>query len=144
MESRLSTILKDKGNAVYSVSPETHIHKCAEKMSELGVGALLVLQDKKLVGILSERDIICKVVSPNLNIEDLIASDIMSTDLVTVPPTMTVTEAMRLVTEKRFRHLPVIENGQLVGIISIGDLTRCAMLAQKNEISTLTDYIHRS
>jgi CBS domain-containing protein len=144
MESRLSTILKDKGNAVYSVSPETHIHECAEKMSALSVGALLVIKDTKLIGILSERDIICKVVSLNLNIENLTASDVMSTELVTVDPSMTVTEAMRLVTEKRFRHLPVIENGQLIGLISIGDLTRCAMLAQKNEISTLTEYIHGS
>lgn len=142
MESRLSAILKDKGYTIHSISPESSIYDCVKKLNQLGVGALLVMEGEKLVGIVSERDIIRNLISSNLQIDKAKVSDIMTKKLVTVPPTMTVTEAMRLVTEKRFRHLPVVEDGKLIGIVSIGDLTRCAMLAQENEISSLTKYIH--
>lgn len=144
MESRLIAILRDKGNTVHSISPETPVYECAKKMSELGIGALLVMQGEKLEGIVSERDIIRKLVASSSDIKNVTVADIMSKDLFTVPPSMTVTEAMHIVTEKRFRHLPVVENGTLIGIVSIGDLTRWAMLAQEVEISTLTEYIHNA
>lgn len=142
MESRLNAILKDKGHRIESVLPERTVFECAEKMSELGIGALLVIKDGKLLGIVSERDIIRKLIQCNCEIGKFQVQDIMSTNVVTVSPETTVTEAMRIVTEKRFRHLPVIENEVLIGIVSIGDLTRWAMLAQENEISSLTKYIH--
>lgn len=142
MESRLSSILSDKGTTVHSVSPKTSVFECAQKMSELGVGALVVLNKENLAGIISERDIIRKLVSSSREIAKAIVSDIMTTEVITVPPSMTVTEAMHLVTERRFRHLPVVEDGKLIGIVSIGDLTRWAMLAQEYEISSLTEYIH--
>lgn len=142
MESRLSAILKDKGHKLHCIAPSVTLYECVKKLGELGIGALLVMENKKLLGIVSERDIIRKLISPHLSLDKTKVADIMTTELVTVPPTMTVTEAMRLVTEKRFRHLPVMENGSLIGIVSIGDLTRWAMLAQENEISSLTKYIH--
>lgn len=142
MESRLSTILQDKGHTVHSIPPETSVYECAKKMNELNVGALLVINGKELLGIISERDIIRKLIACNCEVGDSKVVDIMTRELVTVPPTMTITEAMQLVTRKRFRHLPVIENGNLIGIISIGDLTRWVMLAQEHEIDSLTKYIH--
>jgi CBS domain-containing protein len=141
MESRLSAILQDKGKTVYTISPDLTVYECAKKMNELGVGALLVMVDDKLAGIISERDIIRKLIGLKREVGVTKVSEIMSREIITVPPSMTVTEAMKLVTEKRFRHLPVMEEGKLIGIISIGDLTRCAMLAQQNEISNLTKYI---
>lgn len=141
MESRLNAILKDKGNTVYTLTPPTSVYECAKKMSELGVGALLVMENERIIGIVSERDIIRKLISCHCEVGSATVADIMTTELVTVPPTMTVTEAMQLVTNKRFRHLPVVENGKLMGIVSIGDLTRWAMLAKESEIRSLTNYI---
>lgn len=141
MESRLSSILQDKGNTVYTITPELSVFECAKKMNELKIGALLVMSDGKLVGIVSERDITRKLISCNCDISKYTVADIMSQELFTVPPSMSVTEAMRIVTEKRFRHLPVVENGKLVGMISIGDLTRWVMMAQEGLISNLTKYI---
>lgn len=142
MESRLNAILQDKGHTIHTVSPETTVYDAAKKMNELGVGALIVLDNKNLVGIISERDIIRKLIGCNCEVGKAIVVDIMTKDPLTVSPSMTVTEAMQLVTEKRFRHLPVLEEGKLIGVISIGDLTRWAMLAQRNEITSLTNYIH--
>lgn len=142
METRLSILLKDKGNNVYSIAKHAPVYDCAKMMAEFGVGALVIMENDELIGIVSERDIIRKLVSTSKDIGKAKVADIMSDNLVTVPPTMSVTDAMKLVTEKRFRHLPVVENGKLMGIISIGDLTRWAMLAQEKEIESLTNYIH--
>lgn len=142
MQSRISDILQDKGFLVYTISPNTTVFDCAKKMNQHGVGALLVMENDQLIGIVSERDIIRKLIIFHQDIGDAKVADIMSKDLTTVAPTMTVTAAMRLVTEKRFRHLPVVEDGKLIGLISIGDLTRWAMLAQEQEIDSLTKYIH--
>lgn len=142
MQSRLIDILKDKGYLVHTVSPNTTVYDCAKKMNEHGIGALLVIENNQLIGIVSERDIIRKLVIFQKNISDAKVADIMSREIVSVSPTTTVTVAMRLITEKRFRHLPVLEEGKLIGLISIGDLTRWAMLAQEQEIDSLTKYIH--
>ncbi len=142
MESRLTNILQDKGRTVHTISPELSVHECAKKMSDLGVGALLVMENDKLIGIVSERDIIRKLIACSCDVGKFKVKEIMTNEPLTVSSSMTVTEAMRLVTEKRFRHLPVVDNGKLIGIVSIGDLTRWAMLAQEHEISSLTQYIH--
>lgn len=142
MESRLSSILQDKGYTVHTIPPDLSVYDCAKKLCELHIGALLVIDKEKLVGIISERDIIHTLIANKGDISTLKVADLMTKELLTVPPTMTVREAMRLVTEKRFRHLPVIEDDKLIGIVSIGDLTRCAMLAQEEVISSLTTYIH--
>ena len=110
-------------------------------MKELSVGALLVIVDDQLKGIISERDILLKLVGCACDPAQVLVKEIMTTDIATVTPTTTVQEAMRIVTERRFRHLPVIENGKIVGVISIGDLTRWVMLVQDKEISDLTGYI---
>ncbi len=144
MRTPLSVLLKDKGNATHSVTPNVTAYECAMKMNQVGVGALLVMEGEKLVGIISERDIIRKVTGVNVDPSSIKVSQLMTKDLITVPPAMTVQEAMKLVTEKRIRHLPVVENGKLIGIISIGDLTRWVMLQQEYEIAALTGYIQGS
>lgn len=142
MRTPLSVLLKDKGGKTHSITEQHSAFDCALKMNETGVGALLVMENDILKGIISERDIVRKLFSTNNDPTKVLVSHLMTKDVVTVPPTMTVQEAMKLVTEKRFRHLPVVENGKLLGIISIGDLTRWVMLQQEQEIAALTGYIH--
>ena len=141
MRTPLSVLLKDKGSAIHHISAHATIHECIVKLNEFGVGALLVIEGEKLIGIISERDIIRKLIGNKSDPAKAQVADLMTHDPLTVPPTMTVQEAMKLVTEKRFRHLPVVENGKLLGVISIGDLTRWVMLQQEYEIAALTGYI---
>lgn len=141
METRLITILDDKGHHIHFISPDLSVYDCAKQMNDLKVGALLVIQEEKLVGIVSERDITRKLISCRCDISQYSVNDIMSKDVLTVPPTMSVTEAMRLITNNRIRHLPVIDNGIVIGLVSIGDLTRWVMLSQEGVISDLTKYI---
>ncbi|MBX3709113.1 MAG: CBS domain-containing protein [Gammaproteobacteria bacterium] len=141
METPLNVLLKDKGYAVESISPDVSVYDCAVKLSQLKCGALLVIKDGELAGIVSERDILRKIVARGEDPKKIHVDSIMTDKLVTVLPSTTVREAMRLITEKRVRHLPVLENGKLIGIISIGDLTRWAMLLQEQQISSLTNYI---
>lgn len=142
MHTPLSVLLKHKGTVMHSTSPQTLAYDCAEKMNALGIGALLVLENEKLVGIISERDFLKKILGKRLDPIKILVSEIMTKNPFTVPSTISVREAMQIITEKRFRHLPVVDDGKLVGMISIGDLTKWAMMQQQNEISALTDYIH--
>ncbi len=144
MRTPLSVLLKDKGNTTHSVTPQVSGFECAQKMNQVGVGALLVMEGDKLVGIISERDIIRKVTWVKVDPSSVKVEQLMTKDLITVAPATTVQEAMKLMTEKRIRHLPVVENGKLMGIISIGDLTRWVMLQQEYEIAALTGYIQGS
>lgn len=142
MHILLSQILKEKGQLVHSVTPEITALDCAKKLSDLRIGALVVLVQNKLSGIISERDLVDKILSKQKDPSKIKIQEIMSTDLLTVPSDMTVHDAMKLVTERRVRHLPVVDAGQLSGMISIGDLTKAVMMAQEREISDLTGYIH--
>lgn len=142
MDTPLSVLLKEKGDVIHRITPNDTILDCVKKLNELGIGSLLVMEQTHLEGIITERDIIRKVICQKLDAEKTHIAKIMTRDLVTVLPNMTVTEAMRIITERRFRHLPVVENNKVLGLISIGDLTRWVMLAQENEISSLTGYIH--
>ncbi len=141
METPLSVLLKDKGYVVQSILPDITAYECALKLNEYKVGALLVIENDKLIGIISERDILRKVVAKGEDPKKVLITSIMTKDLVTVLPSTTVQEAMQIVTNKRIRHLPVIDNGKLIGVISIGDLTRWVMLSQEQQISSLTNYI---
>ena len=141
MQTPLSMLLSDKGSSIYSVSSKETVQSCAQKMSQFNVGILLVIEGEDLVGVVSERDIVHKIVSPQLDPTTTPIIKIMTTKVVTASPRTTVQEAMHIITEQRFRHLPVLENGKLQGVISIGDLTRWVMLAQERDISSLTGYI---
>jgi CBS domain-containing protein len=142
MHTPLSVLLKDKGYVTHHISAQASVYECVLKLNQFGIGALLVMEGDKLLGIVSERDLIRKLLGNKSDQTKVRVEEIMSKDLLTVPPSMTVQEAMKIVTEKRIRHLPVVEDDKLVGLISIGDLTRWAMLQQEKEIEALTGYIH--
>lgn len=141
METPLGVLLKDKGHQIHSINPDASVFECATKLDQLKMGALLVLVDQQLVGIISERDILRKIVASGKDPMQIRVQEIMTQKVITVSPSTQVHEAMRFMTENRVRHLPVLENGKLIGVISIGDLTRWAMLMQEKQISSLTNYI---
>lgn len=144
METPLSTLLNDKGHTVQSISQEITVYECAIKLSQLKIGAFVVMDGDKLLGIVSERDILRRVVAKGDDPNSVLVEKIMTRELVTVVPSTTVRAAMHIVTEQRIRHLPVLDGGKLVGLISIGDLTRWALLLQEQQIASLTNYIQRS
>ncbi len=142
MQTPLSILLKEKGQQTHSISPQATIHECVVKLNELGIGALIVMDGEKLKGIISERDLIRKLLARKGDPSTVKVAEIMTSQLITVTPSNTVQEAIRIITGSRIRHLPVLEEDKLVGMISIGDLTKWIMLEQEKEIADLTGYIH--
>jgi CBS domain-containing protein len=138
----VSSVLRRKGQKVLSVAPGASVYEAIALMAENSIGALLVVADGMLVGILSERDYARKVVLQSRSSKDTLVTDIMSSPVVTVTPGHTVEECMRLMTDKRIRHLPVVENTTIVGIVSIGDLVRSVITVQGEMIQHLQEYIN--
>jgi len=134
-------ILKRKGSEVYSIPPHITVYEALETLAEKNVGALVVMDGTDLVGILSERDYVRKVIIKGHSSRDLKVSEIMSSPVVTVNPKATIDECMQRMTDKRCRHLPVVDEGRLVGVVSIGDLVNWIMTAQDQTIHQLEDYI---
>lgn len=141
METYLTELLKHKGDEVFGVSPETSVESAAKKMGQKKVGALLVIKGDDLVGIFTERDVLNKVVAKGLNAADVKVSAIMTKKVIAIDPRRTVREAMQIVTKKKLRHLPVVKEGSLVGMLSGGDLTRSIVAAEESHIDTLYEYI---
>lgn len=137
----VSNILAKKGNLIFSVTPDTTVFKALEVMSEKNVNALLVMEDDKLVGIFSEKDYARKVVLKGKTSKDLLINEIMTINLITVTPDSTIDECMKLMTNKFIRHLPVLKNNSVVGIISIGDVVKHIIDEQKFIIENLEHYI---
>jgi len=137
----ISAVLADKGSDVYTTGPSVTVRQAAREMNLHGVGALLVMSKDRPVGILTERDILRRVVDPGLTPDATRVSAVMTHDILAIAPTMAVTDAMDLMTRHRCRHLPVLEHGRVTGIVSIGDLLRWVGMHQEAEIQTLTDYI---
>ena len=134
-------LLNKKGKEVYHVSPDATVYEAISKMSEYDVGALLVLEDDKLCGLISERDYRNKVILKGRTSKDTPVGDIMSTKLITITPKDSVENCMHLMTDKRVRHLPVMDDDQVVGVISIGDIVKSIIDKQKEEIEDLKGYI---
>ncbi len=138
----VSTILKQKGNDVASVSPDIMVRDALRIMAEKNIGAIVVLDNSKLVGIFSERDYARKIVLKDKSSKTTPISEIMtSEDLITVKPSTSVDDCMVLMTDRRIRHLPVVENERLLGVISIGDLVKHIIEEQKITIENLQNYI---
>ena len=135
-------LLGAKGGQVYSVAPDSRVIDALKVMAERNVGALVVLEGKRLVGIFSERDYARKVALHGKSSADVPLKDVMTRDVITVPTSCTVEECMVLVTSKRIRHLPVVDSDELVGVISIGDLVKEVMAQQERTIKELESYIH--
>ncbi|MDE2271942.1 MAG: CBS domain-containing protein [Xanthomonadaceae bacterium] len=134
-------LLEAKGNAVYTITPEAPVLDAIRLMAERGVGALLVLRGEALAGIVTERDYARKVILKGHSSRETSVSDIMTPSPATVSPATSVEECMRLCTELRVRHLPVMDGNRLVGIVSIGDLVKAVIDDQANEIDQLQRYI---
>jgi len=141
MESTLGMILQDKGSTVHGVAPDETVLDAVRAMNRAGIGALLVLNGDEVVGIFTERDVLRRVVDAGLDAATTKVAKVMTRELVAVRPATTVTEAMTVVTEKRCRHLPVMEGDRLLGLISIGDLTRWYTRSQEVQIRDLVNYI---
>ena len=137
----ISVLLKYKEETIWSVTPDASVYEAIELMSEKGIGAVLVCSGRRLVGILSERDYARKVILQGRSSRDTAVKDIMTTSLVSVTPPQTVDECMRLMTQHRIRHLPVLESERLVGILSIGGLVKWIISAQQETIGHLHNYI---
>jgi CBS domain-containing protein len=135
-------LLDRKGRAIFSVGPDDPVLEAIRMMAEHHVGALLVMSANRLVGIVSERDYARKVILKGRSSADTPVSQIMSSPVVTVSLSNSVQECMQLMTSRRLRHLPVVEDGGVVGMISIGDLVKAVMEEQKQTIEQLESYIH--
>jgi CBS domain-containing protein len=130
-----------KGNQIFSVAPHDSVLRAIEIMATRHVGALLVMNEGTLLGIISERDYARKVILKNRSSHDTPVSDIMSSPAVSVTPDDTVHHCMQLMTEGRFRHLPVVKAGRVVGMLSIGDLVKAVIEEQSQHIEQLERYI---
>lgn len=139
---KVGVLLREKGTQVFSMPPHATVREAARFMTERHVGALLVMERDQTIGIVTERDFLTKVLLKGSDPGTVALSEVMEGDLVVVTPLTPVKEAMRIMTERRCRHLPVLEEGKLVGLVSIGDCTRWVSLDQEYTIQHLTDYIH--
>jgi CBS domain-containing protein len=135
-------LLERKGRALYSIGPDDPVLEAIRMMAEHHIGALLVMREGELVGIISERDYARKVILRGRSSSETPVHQIMSTPVITVSPTHTLDQCMRIVTERRIRHLPVVESGRVVGVISIGDLVKAVIEEQQRTIEQLESYIH--
>jgi CBS domain-containing protein len=137
MAETVASILKKKGDAIWSVEPTATVYEAIAMM----VGALLVVSDGKLVGIISERDYARKVVLQRRSSSDTLVHEIMTGSVITVTPDHSVENCMKMITEHRVRHLPVLAGDKLLGVISIGDLVNAIITEQAETIGHLSTYI---
>ena len=139
---RVSVLLQQKGGAIFSVPPQASVYSAIEVMADKGVGALMVIEKVKLVGVISERDYARKVILQGRSSKDTKISEIMTASPITINSDTSVEEAMRIMTTDRIRHLPVMDAaGQLVGVLSIGDVVKWIMTSQDAAITHLERYI---
>lgn len=144
MKNRIQEILRTKGTQIYDIDPEDTVYSAIEKMADKNIGALLVMRDGSLKGIISERDYRNKVILKGRTSKNTKVRDIMTSEVYCITPKESIEECMALMTNKKFRHLPVKEDDQVVGVVSIGDLVKAIISRQKVEIDHLRSYIDGS
>lgn len=137
----ISELLQTKGASVWTVTPEMMVYDAIQVMADKNVGALVVVDGERMAGILSERDYTRKVVLKGKSSKSTPVREILSAKVVSVTPETTVQECLRVMTQSRIRHLPVLQNEELVGIVSIGDLVNWVIQAQSSAIQQLETYI---
>jgi CBS domain-containing protein len=137
----VSAILQLKGNKVYSVTPETTVFDAIQQMADKNVGALVVLSEGRVAGIVSERDYTRKVALQGKSSKDTKVQELLSTPVISAGPDASIEQCMRLMTTYRVRHLPILDEDKLLGVVSIGDLVNWTISAQSTTISQLENYI---
>ena len=139
----IASVLREKGNTIVSVKPETALMELVTTIASRRIGAVLVLDEGgKLVGIVSERDVVKALANNGAVIHGMTAGDVMTRDVTTINPATTINEAMTLMDAGYFRHLPVLDGGELVGIISVRDVVRAKIDRHVAEADNLLSYIH--
>lgn len=139
--STVKQLLEFKGRDIISIDPDRTVYEAIEILAARQIGALLVIENGKLVGLISERDYAHKVILEGKSSKDTRIRDVMTRELICIKPEMSVDESMALMTEKRIRHLPVMANGALIGIITIGDAVRQIISERDFTIQQLEQYI---
>jgi len=141
MTETIRQLLNKKGHQVWAISPDATVYQALETMANKDVGAVLVMEGDQLLGIFSERDYARRCILRNRKSRETLVKDLMTTNVVTIAPNATIDDAMALMTRYRIRHLPVVEDGKVVGVISIGDVVKAVIENQEHLISHLEDYI---
>jgi CBS domain-containing protein len=141
MIETISSILRNKGHGIYSVAPGATVHDAIAMMAENGVAAVLVLSEGKLAGIVSAKDYASKVVLRKRSAKNTLVEQIMTSPVVTVTPEVTVFECMAIMTQRHFRHLPVFDQGELVGVVSLADLASAVIADQAFKLDQLMTYV---
>ena len=137
----VNQLLDSKGHDILSIAPSASVLDAITLMAEKGVGALIVMDGEAMAGIVTERDYARKVILKGRSSDDTPVSDIMSTGVISTSPDQTVSSCMKVMTDKRIRHLPVVEGNKVTGLVSIGDLVKAIIADQKEEIEHLEQYI---
>jgi CBS domain-containing protein len=143
MNEAVARLLEQKTERVEAVTPQTTIGEAVAAMNQRRIGSILVMDGERLVGIFTERDVLTRVVPQQLDPRRTPVGEVMTRNPMTIPPTRTVQEAMMIMTDSRKRHLPVVQGGKVVGLVSIGDVTRWMVRDQQRTIEDLTDYVRR-
>ena len=138
----IQQVLNNKGSEVKSVSPDTDTKDAIKLMAKNGISSLLVIENNQVIGIFSDKDFSCKVVAEDRLTQDIPISEVMTTPVCAVRPEQKIEDAMSIMTDKRIRHLPVMDGDELIGLVSIGDLVKSIIKDQQDTIEQLEHYIH--
>jgi len=137
----VKNILDKKGNEIFSISPDKTVFEALKILADKDIGALMVMQDDQLLGIFSERDYARKLILKGFFSKDTKVADVMSKELVVISPETEIFKCMQLMTEKKIRHLPIVDNTKVIGIVSIGDIVNTIIHSQEVVINDLEGYI---